>query len=236
MKLSEIFNQLTFGELKQLGIGGFEQGAIQPASYREVVNHINLAMLNLYTRFPIKENFIYLRTQADKFVYQLVPANAVSSNPTSGFILDSVAAPFTGDILRVGSMYDEDGNELDVNDENAEKSIYTNAYDSIQIPYATGDELITITYRAKSKVITVPQAVATLDINQTVDLPEVLLEPLLVYVEYRVHKARGGEAGIAQANIAKQHYEMLCVDIEKRNVLRNANNTTNLKPKLNGWV
>ena len=50
MKLSYILQNLTYGELKQLGVGGFDDGSIQPENYVEVIGHINLALQNLYTR------------------------------------------------------------------------------------------------------------------------------------------------------------------------------------------
>lgn len=236
MKLSEVFNQLTFGELKQIGMGGYEQGRVQPENYQEIVNHINLAMLNIYTRFPIKENYLQLQTIAGKYHYRLVRASATSIDPINGFIIDSGIEPFTGDILRLESVWDSEGTEVAVNDENAVKSVFTSTYDTIRIPFATGEESLGITYRARPSSIVVPASAVSLDLNQSLDIPDVVTEALLVYIEYRVMKSRGGEAGLAQASIAKQHYETLCLDLDKRNVLRNANNTTNLKPKLNGWV
>ena len=84
MKLSTIFSHLTFGELKQFGIGGYEDyKEIQPENYEEVVNHINLALLNLYTRFPILEKEDTFPTEIDKKTYPLPEAcirvNAISN-------------------------------------------------------------------------------------------------------------------------------------------------------------
>ena len=56
MKLQKLFEHLTLGELKQLGIGGYEEyKAIQEKDYPEIVSHLNLGLINLYTRFPMLE-------------------------------------------------------------------------------------------------------------------------------------------------------------------------------------
>jgi hypothetical protein len=35
---------------------------------------------------------------------------------------------------------------------------------------------------------------------------------------------------------AKQTYEMMCLEIERRNVFNSADASRNLKPETNGWV
>lgn len=236
MKLSDVFSQLTYGELKQMSLGGATQGGIDESKYNEVVSHINLALLNVYTRFPIMTKELCIRTREDQTVYELTTAHAMSVDPVDGYIEDSVIKPFTGDILRIQTARDETGAELAINDENADKALFTNSYNSIRYTDPTAGGALILTYRAAPAPITVPTQPADLDTSQIVEIPDVLLEPLLVYIEYRVHKARGGEAGLAQARAAKQHYEMLCADIDKRNILRNANNVSNIKPLQGGWV
>jgi hypothetical protein len=236
MKLSDIFDQLTFGELKQVGMGGFEEGAIQPENYREVVNHLNLALVNLYTRFPIKEKQLILKTKEGQTKYPLLKQYAYSVDPVNYTIVDTLDAPFLEDILRIDAAFDVYGMEYFINDNHAANSLFTTSYDEVTVPWATGDELISIAYRAKPTKIVVPAAAATLNLSQAVHIPDTLLEPVLVYIEYRVMKSRGGDAGLAQAGMAKAHYDTLCTEIEERNILRNANNTTNIKPELNNWI
>ena len=53
MKLKEVFDQLTYGELSQLSIGGQAQGEITEENYARVVAHVNLGLSAIYKRFHL---------------------------------------------------------------------------------------------------------------------------------------------------------------------------------------
>jgi len=236
MKLSYILQNLTYGELKQLGVGGFDDGSVQPENYVEVIGHINLALQNLYTRFPVNEKEIILKTDGTSTIYRVHSSYAISNNPTTGYLMDTVESPFKDDILRINAVYDAVGRNLAINDANSERSVFIPSYDRIQIPYAILGQEFALIYRASHELIVVPPITADLDLDQDVYIPESLLEPLLVYVSYRIQKGQGGELGIGLASATKQHYEDLCLEVEVRNVLNNASNVMNIKPELGGWV
>jgi hypothetical protein len=235
MELQSIFDNLTYGELRQVSLGGYKEGGVQEKDYQELVQHINMAMTELYTRFPINEKEFMLYTLEGKTVYDINTKYSFSADPQEEdwYIQDTVDDPFMDDILRINGVFNCAGIELPINDEFSCDSVFLPSFRSIQIPFAKGNEEFCFVYRARPTKIS---PALPLDLTQDVYLPEVLLEPLLTYIEYRVHKSRGGEAGLAQAGVAKRHFEELCAQIEVRNVLNNANNTTNIKFELNGWV
>ena len=235
MKLSHIFENLTYGELKQLGIGGFEEEGIQPENYVELVGHINLALQSLYTKFPLHEKELVIETQEDVFLYHLTAANARSVN-VGGYIVDTVGTPFLEDVLRINIVRDSEGVFVPMNDTSLTTSVFTPAYDQLKIPFATGEEVFTLEYRAGPIVITVPTDPATLDLEQEVYLPDTLLEALLVYVSYRIHKGQGGELGLGLSSATKQHYEGLVAEVGELNLCNDAKNVTNIKPEMGGWV
>lgn len=65
MKLIEIFNQLTFGELAQLSMGGMDAGEINDKNYDAVLSHINLGLTALHKRFPLKEGRLVVALQQE---------------------------------------------------------------------------------------------------------------------------------------------------------------------------
>lgn len=236
MKISDIFDQLTFGELKQIDVGGYEEGEVQPSKYKELVNHINIALLQLYTRFPIDEKEFLLTPIAGQTFYNIEP----DASYLTGVHADGTTT-FDNDILRINAVFNQTGSELPLNDEFSEDSVFLPTFKQIQIPLDRADTYSFI-YRAKPAKLVAPVYVFestpedyTDFLDTDVFLPEVLLEPLLAYVEQRVQKAKGGEAGLQQASIASQQFEILCEGVEKRNVLNNANNSTNIKLTLGGW-
>ena len=54
MLLSDIFEQLTMGEVSQLSLGGTNEGGVLPQDYPKIVPHINLALTEIYKRFNLK--------------------------------------------------------------------------------------------------------------------------------------------------------------------------------------
>ncbi|AUR97929.1 virion structural protein [Vibrio phage 1.245.O._10N.261.54.C7] len=236
MQISEIFNQLAYGELKQHGIGGQGDG-IQPESYPELVAHLNFSLLNIYTRFPVLEKELILNPLLNKTLYKLDPSNAFSSGNEDWFIEDSIECPFLGDILRLNAVYKEDGTELMFNDEHADETIYTPSYNMVQIPLSITGPLYFI-YRGKPERVVAPADENEIDdfLNQEVTIPDVLTEALFAYIEYRVCKGIGGELGLAQASVAKQQYELSCVEVESRNLLNTSAHATSIKPEKGGWV
>lgn len=223
MKLQKLFEHLTLGELKQLGIGGYEEyKAIQEKDYPEIISHLNLALMNLYTRFPLLEKELVLETRPDQQLYVL---SSKYAEPNEGWYIQGA---YNDDLIRINSAYLGD-TELPINDEYSATGIYLPSYNSIQIPFATGSEEISIIYRAKPEKV-------PLDLEYEIPLPEVLTEALLVFIEYRIRKSMGGEQGTVLGQQALQMYEMFCGEIERKNILNNADNSVCIRARERGWV
>ena len=211
------------GELKQLGIGGYEEyKAIQEKDYPEIISHLNLALMNLYTRFPLLEKELVLETRPDQQLYVL---SSKYAEPNEGWYIQGA---YNDDLIRINSAYLGD-TELPINDEYSATGIYLPSYNSIQIPFATGSEEISIIYRAKPEKV-------PLDLEYEIPLPEVLTEALLVFIEYRIRKSMGGEQGTVLGQQALQMYEMFCGEIERKNILNNADNSVCIRARERGWV
>lgn len=234
MKLSQVFESLTYGELRQQGLGGFEAGGIEPEDYAEVVSHINLGLQALHTRFCLREKSIRIILQAGKKTYTLTSENSLSTNP-SGFIQDTVIEPFVGDILKIESISSSTG-RVPVNDLQDCSSIFLNAFDELTFPNSVGGEEYTITYRASPDFIVVPPEPEDLNLSREVPINQALLEPLLIYVAYRVQKGLGSQIGTGLAVSLLSNFEVMCDRIDEDNLLNNSYNTTNIKPELNHWV
>lgn len=229
MQLSTIFDLLKYGELKQLEISE----DIDTTHSTEVLTHINLAMLNLYGKFPLSDKEIVVQTSMTKIIYELIPENTITNNPSNGFIIDTLEDPFTGDILRINSVFNHEGTEYSINDEHKVNSIFLPSYNSIQVPFADEVQRIYIIYRAKPKEIIIENGQVSSDVE--VSLPEVLLEPLLKYVASRAHSTRTGDSALQESSILMKQYELMCNNIETKNILNNSINTANVKVEINGW-
>lgn len=247
MKLKEIFDQLTYGELSQLSLGGNETGAISEANYERVLPHINLGLTALYKRFPLKEGRLTIELQAGMTTYPVTSSYAVSnarSQQPIKFIKDALS-PFKDDLLKIERLYTSLNHELGLNDESDYYSVFTPTASVLRFPadiVAGGrdlpDELKTqtveVVYRANHPLII--KSIGYFDAERVdIELPYTHLEPLLFYIGSRVHTPTGmtNEANMGNTYFAK--YEASCQQLETQN-LRVDQGSQNSRLQRNGWI
>lgn len=237
MKLSEVFELLQYGELANISISGNidEEVGIRTEDYPLLISHINLALTDLHTKFNLKEKEVVIQQYADIPYYELDSKYAVSNTESTEevkYIEDSVYSPFIDDVLRINAAFDECGQELPINDENQCNSIFLNSYKRIQIPYPNPANAIWLTYRANHEKLSMSNP----DLNADINIPAYCVEALLSYVASRVHSQRTAQdaQGLSVNLMAK--YQMICDQIEEKNVLHNSPSNTNFKLGERGWV
>lgn len=248
MKLQEVFDQLTHGELSQLSIGGNEMGVISPANYNRLVPHVNLGLTQLYKRFPLKEGRLTLELQSNRTVYPIHSKYAVSSRSSREpvrYIKDSLAAPFKDDIHKIEKVVASTGYEFSLNDESDEYGIFTPSATVLRVSLDVADqvmdlpdelktELVEVVYRANHPLIIADGADLEPDLID-LELPYTHLEPLLLFIASRVHTPTGmtNEANLGNTYAAK--YEAACQLLEFKG-LQVDQGSQNSRLQRNGWV
>lgn len=246
MKLQEIFNQLTYGELSNLSIGGGEEGVISEENWDRVIAHINLGLTALYKRFPLKERRIVIELLQNKMVYPITSAYAESntrSNETK-YILD-IGDPFKDDILKIENVYTDTGYEFGLNDLANKYSVFTPTATTLRIPEEIVNQALTLppelhtntldlVYRANHPQIV--QGYSYFDPETyEVELPYSHLEPLLLFVASRVNNPIGMTNEFHAGNSYAAKYEMACQQLEQVN-LRVDQGAQNSNFQRGGWV
>lgn len=226
MTLQDIFDQLTYGELSQLSIGGGEAGAISEANYGRVLAHINLALTALYKRFPLKEDRVRIPVVHNQLVY-----------PTL------IVAP---SLLKIERVLTDTDFELALNDEADAYSVFTPTASSLRVPADIVNQIVDLPDRYKTAGLMVvyranhPKIVQSLGYfdptRVKVQLPDSHMEPLLLYVASRMNTPMGtgqfeGQAG----NNYYAKYEASCQSIETSN-LKVDQGSQNTRLRSNGWV
>ena len=223
MKLLEVFNQLTYGELSQISLGGAEQGEINITNYDKVVAHINLGLTTLYTRFSLKEKQVSIPLQVDANTY----------------FLDM------DDILKLAKVCTDTGYELGLNKADDPYSCRTPTLKTLHVPqvilnkdlslpYALLTDSLTITYRANHPIIDVNSGTFDPETYE-VELPYSHLEPLLLYVASRVNNPIGMTNEFHAGNSYAAKYEAACRRLEDTGVQTDAE-SSNERIVRNGWV
>lgn len=236
MTLGEIFKQLTYGELSQLSMGGSEGGRVRPEDYERVTAHVNMALKALYRRFFLsaKEAIIDLYPQIQTYTLdrRFAVTNAESHEPIL-YVIDSIYEPFENDVLKIEQVFNEGGELLFLNDRTQPWSVFTPAFNKIQIPYPCKFNSMLVQYRASHPEIKYPfDDVSVDDIH--VDVPDGLIEPLLFYVGHRAYGAMNTDDN-QEGNNYLQKYENACQEIERQG-LYITDNYSNLRLDDNGWI
>lgn len=248
MKLKEVFDQLTYGELSQLAIGGRDAGAIAPQNYNRLVAHVNLGLTALYKRFQLKEGNITVELQANRLVYPLHSKYAVSSRTsreTVRYIKDSAAAPFKDDLLKIKRVVGTSGVEFPLNDLGDPFTMLTSTPTTLTVPQAIAvptaeleDQLRTATlkiaYQANHPMIITDDGDLDLELVE-IELPYTHLEPLLLFVASRVHTPAGLTNETNMGNTYYQKYELSCQEIETKNLTVDQGSQED-RASRNGWV
>jgi len=247
MKLSDIFTQLTHGELSQLHVGGGDAGQIDESNYAQVLSHVNLGLTSLYKRFHLKEARILLELQEGRSVYPLSSKYAVSNaavNEDPRYILDSQADPFQDDIHKLEEVLTDLGFSMGLNDASNMYSVHTPTAQTLRVPlmFVTPSmdlpsHLITDTlelvYRANHPIIVHYPGFNPADVE--VELPYSHLEPLLYFVASRVNNPIGMTNEFHAGNSYAAKYEQACALLENKN-LQVDQGSQNTRAARNGWV
>ena len=98
-----------------------------------ILGFINLGMLELYKRFPLKTEEAIITLQAEKTTYTL-----------DGIDSDVSMEANVENFLLVSECYDEQGDVVAVNDENDALGILTPSYNTVQVPNVAQDEKLSI--------------------------------------------------------------------------------------------
>lgn len=250
MFLNEVHEQLCAAEFSKLFEG---DGAELKAQSLPKINAIIQGGINdLNKKFSVRENEVLVRTQEGKEVYELVPANAVSSNNPDAFIIDSDEDPFKGDIMQIFRITDSTGKSLWLNTDVAwlvpTDNIFGNkpvmfdysgvnmlSYNTLKLHKQNSLGDILVQYKAKMK----PMDLSVGPEETYIDLPDHFLNALVLYVASRRYNPMGaetiGRGMFHEGNNYWSKYQEEVADL-KANLgsIASTGETTNFTR--NGWV
>ncbi len=160
-----------------------------------IVSYINLALQALYNRFTLKVDE-YVLVMEDNITEYTLPDNLS--------IIDSV--------------YNENGEELSLDDPMDVNGILRVSYDTVQVPNPIAGDALSIVY------ISIPAKIVYVDetsLTQKIPLPSQLMEPLLHYIGYRAHGSMDGNIK-AENNTHYMRFVASCDRIDQLGVIRRA--------------
>ena len=176
MTIAHVIAQARSGELSNLSETGFNDD--------KIMLYISLGLIELYKRFNLSTGEALLTISEGKAFYRL-------DGTDSDVVLE-------GPYMYLIGAFDEDGNELALNNEDDPFSVLTPRFNVVQIPYPIAGKVLSLMYGQEPPIIT-----QTTDI---LPIPLTLLEALLHYIGYRGHGAINGNIQ-AENNTHYQRFE-----------------------------
>jgi len=158
-----------------------------------ILNYINLGMIELYKRFPLKVEE-WLVTLGDGVIEYTAP----------GDLMWIVAAYGEVDEYDTGNTVIT---QLPINDEDNILSVNTISWNKVQIPGSISGSYVSIIYVAS------PVYITEADLVNEIELPAQLIEALLHYVGYRAHAAMDGNIQ-AENSTHYSRFEASCKRVE----------------------
>lgn len=178
MTLSDVFDQLAYGEFSKIFLG--ESGAIPQTSWNRIIAHINLGLTELYKRFDLKQVELPVNVVAGTLDYDLKGA---------------------GDFIEILHVFNENQLEIPLNNriiplnkewgaaQSTVDRVHTNVPSVLSVNPQMLPQVLTVVYKAGH--VPIPKiddaALDGFDLTGVqIDLPVTYLEALLYFVASRI--------------------------------------------------
>lgn len=248
--LQDILDNLTYGNLSHISIGGGTLGFVADKDYPKLVFCINNALMALHKRFLLRTGKLTLQQYSGTNQYYLRIDYAVSNTDSAvspKYIIDSVSEPFTSNLFKIERILGPSGGELKLNDSLISEDnplyykgeiiqttpVYTPNFDTILLT-PVANELLTVEYRANH-----PKIVITDNFDPATTVLEIspaIIDALCLNVAARIYSPlTSSETPSSAASAFMYQYEMECLRLETEGIPI-IDGTTDYRFDLKGFV
>lgn len=250
MTLQDIFDALKHGELAFLKVGEFNT----PEEKEKIVSHINLALLDLHKRFPLRLKRIKLELEEGIYEYNLRNKFDKTRQQTANsayYLMDDRYSEYEEDVLKIERILDKNELSLPLNDDIRDDQIaiskyfnkgvqrkgvvgsfYTPFFNVLRIPKDFKDEFVYVEYRAGHPRIYLKNESNPCNID--IDISPIFLEPVLLFVAHREFRSLNTDSKQESTDYMNL-YELSCRRIIDMGYYI-VPNRTNYKLDVNGWI
>ena len=232
--LREIMDNLTYGELSHVSIGGGAMGFIDDKDFPKIVSCLNGALTALHKRFLLRTGEVFIQQYADIQTYYLRPEYAVSDETLgkTKYLLDSVDEPFPKNVFKIEQFINADGYALILNDSSIsivrtvsvngvviqDSPIYTPNFDTlVMTPDPEALQIVKVQYRADHPRIKVTTGFDP-DLIE-LHIPTSILDAISLGVATRIYSPlTGGDGDKSAAAAFSYQYELECKRLEAENI------------------
>ena len=232
MRVSAFINKLTNTTLRNLGITESVTSRALNSEYRdEIIEYINSGLLELYNKFQLKVDSLFIELQEGKTRYPLTSEHNMSNwhePDREKYIWKTTSDSFTDDLVKVLGVFDHSGVEVPLNDPNALISVYTPEYNILQIPTHFPIQILSVSYQCRHAIVS--------NDDDEITLPDSLYDCLAYYVAAQATSNMNSEGGIQNATKYSQLYSNALNNFDELGTIEPKHTPSYNKFYLGGWV
>jgi len=231
MNLTELYEQLAVGELKNLAMSA--GGTIREDDRATILLRANEGLTRLHTRFLLREDDLLLEQQGNRTDYPLLAKHAFSAQGegTGPYFINDMGRPFTMDAIKILSVTDEFGRQLPLNSEMSAYSVFTPRPNILQIPNPVQGSPTGVHYQADH-----PRLLAEEEDDQIIDLPEFLVPALRSFISWKVCSAINTQEMTVKSGEHAKSFDTICIEAEESGLITTGSFTGGHRFEKNGWV
>lgn len=198
MRVQDLFERLSFGELSSLSIGMEGAGDIEPSKQDSVIAKINNALTGIYSRFIHQRDFLTVAAETGKRRYQIAPPEGVVK------------------ILSVVRLDDPTTDRVDerqtmgINSRNSSAGIQILNHDTFFIQAPRGGEIYEVEYQANHPRLTAPE--------DEITIMPALEEALQARVAAAIFSGMSGDGHRARSQELMALYEQRCAEAQSEDM------------------
>lgn len=227
MNVGDLFQDLSFGELRNLYLGGEGTGSIIEGDQPRIIYYTNRALTHLFSRFTVKRTFVNLVAVGGRSVYHILPKHAVSDtdpgNAAIRFLEDDLEDPFESGLIKIMSATllpcedFPDGLSLVFNASTEGIELTLLAYDKLKFENLKPGMIVSLELQMDH-----PRLVIPVNEDQEILVPPMLIEALHAKVAAGIFSSMNGEENIGKANIKEAQFEMFAQIIEMKDLTQSS--------------
>ena len=213
---------MVYGELHDHTLGtDLEFDTLAEKHWIRVVALINQCLKIIYTTFYIKEDQVIVDLYDHIARYELSSKFAKTNtdpayahNPK--YISDSTIEPFTDNVVKILTVFDELGREKFLNDDAEYYSVHTLTNTTLMHPYPDGENTLAITYQALHPKLILPATAPTvgLKIDQVeLELPVMFHNLVALYVGSKINVMLDDQNRMGQGAFYSSKYNQELQDL-----------------------
>lgn len=236
MKVAELFERLSYGELSNLAISEEGSGSIKEASKPKLILYANDGLLSLFSRYILKERQLILETLQHITNYHFKKKYAEIAGNDLGepykYIKDLPNEPFEEDVIKVLEVFDSSGQPRPLNDKENRLSLYTPQPDSLHVPLPVSGQALGVLYQARHPKL---EDKGGNVLDQYIDIPFFLEGALQAYVASKVFSHMEGQDNKITSVEHMTTYESKCAELETKDLINTTHHTSHQKLERRGF-